>query len=95
MAVDLTEDQINELCMFMRVIDVLKSRMDLVEENPELKKQYEAVCQQVKVITDFLSEEQFDYVLEVHKIQSQEVNRKVERDRIKREKKEALKKKNS
>jgi hypothetical protein len=69
----LTDEQISNLCMYMRVIDLLKSRPDLLDENPEMKKHLEMICSNVDKIMETISDEQRDEVLEVHKIQLEQI----------------------
>jgi hypothetical protein len=66
---ELTNDQINELCSFLREIDVMQKNIDIVNANAELKKGYEALCNNVNEIMKLLTNEQRDKVLETHRLQ--------------------------
>ena len=69
---EITDEQIAELCIFMRVIELMK-RNPHVLENVEMKQGYEDLCCKVDEIMKLLTEEQLDTVLETHKIQLQEI----------------------
>jgi hypothetical protein len=89
----LTDEQISNLCMYMRVIDLLKSRPDLLDENPEMKKQLEMICSNVDKVMESISDEQRDEVLEAHKMQLEEIAQKEARKQAKKQKKSASKSK--
>jgi hypothetical protein len=65
----LTNEQMSRVCMFMRVIDLLKSRPDILEQCPEMKTKLDQVCRAVNQIMELLTEEQRDAVLEEHQRQ--------------------------
>ena len=66
---ELTDDLINELCSYLRVIDLMQKNPEIVNSNAELKKEYEAVCKTTNDIMEALSDEQRDKVLETHRSQ--------------------------
>jgi hypothetical protein len=66
---ELTDDMINELCSYLRVIDLMQKNPEMVNSNAELKKEYEAVCKTTNDIMEALTEEQRDKVLETHRLQ--------------------------
>jgi hypothetical protein len=66
---ELTEEQINEICMMMRVTDLLNSNPEIINSNPALKKESELISKKVKEIWDNLTEEQHNKVLEEFKKQ--------------------------
>ena len=76
---ELTDQTIAELCSFMRVIDLMKKNQDKVDENPELKETVEKLCTNVNLIMEQLTEEQSDKVLEIHKVQSERIARRLKK----------------
>jgi len=72
----MTNEQISKLCMYMRVIDLMKKNQKVLNENEELKKGYDNLCLNVNQIMETISDEQRDEVLELHKIQLQEIAKK-------------------
>jgi hypothetical protein len=76
---ELTDDEINEICMFLRVIDLMKKNQEIVDTNPAMKNEIEAMSKLVKEIMDKLSDEQRDKVLETHKIQAEIVEKELQR----------------
>jgi len=73
---ELTDEQISEICMFMRVIDLMRKNQKILSENEEIKKQYDKLCLLVSHLMENISEEQRDEVLEEHKIQLEEIAKK-------------------
>ena len=69
----LTNEQISQLCMFMRVIDTLQKNKNIWNENPQMKEAYDKTCFHVSSIMEMLSEEQRNKVLEAHKLQAQKI----------------------
>ena len=59
--------------MYMRVIDLMGKNQNILNENVEMKKQYDKLCLTVNEIMENISDEQRDEVLEVHKIQLEEI----------------------
>ncbi|HEY5591567.1 MAG TPA: hypothetical protein VIK55_11180 [Paludibacter sp.] len=57
----------------MRVIDLMGKNQNILNENVEMKKQYDKLCLTVNEIMENISDEQRDEVLEVHKIQLEEI----------------------
>jgi len=72
----LTDEQISEICMYMRVIDLMRKNQKILSENEEIKKQYDKLCLLVSHLMENISEEQRDEVLEEHKIQLEEIAKK-------------------
>jgi len=70
---ELTDEQVSQLCMYMRVIDFMGKNQKVLDENVEMKKQYENLRLTVSQIIDNISEEERDAVLEIHKIQLEEI----------------------
>ena len=70
---ELTDEQVSQLCMYMRVVDFMGKNQKILDENPEMKKQYENLRLTVSQIIDNISEEERDAVLEIHKIQLEEI----------------------
>ena len=70
---ELTDEQVSQLCMYMRVIDFMGKNQKILDENVEMKKQYENLRLTVSQIIDNISEEERDAVLEIHKIQLEEI----------------------
>ena len=73
---ELTDEQVSQLCMYMRVIDFMGKNQKILDENVEMKKQYENLRLTVSQIIDNISEEERDAVLEIHKIQLEEIAKK-------------------
>jgi len=72
---ELTDKEISQLCMYMRVIDLMGKNQKILSDNEEIKKNYDKLCLTVSEIMDNISDEQRDEVLEVHKIQLEEIAR--------------------
>ncbi len=70
---DLTNEEISQLCMYMRVIDFMRKNQKVLDENAEMKKNYDKLCLTVNELMENISEEQRDEVLEEHKIQLEEI----------------------
>ncbi len=73
---ELTDHQISEICMYMRVIDLMRKNQKILSENEEIKKQYDKLCLLVSHLMENISDEQRDEVLEEHKIQLEELAKK-------------------
>ncbi|MDP4208113.1 MAG: hypothetical protein Q8928_04780 [Bacteroidota bacterium] len=65
----LTEEQISLLCMYMRIIDLMKGNPDISEANPEMKAYLKNIYKAVEDIFAMLTDEQKDELLETHKLQ--------------------------
>ena len=87
---ELTDEQVSQLCMYMRVIDFMGKNQKILDENVEMKKQYENLRLTVSQIIDNISEEERDAVLEIHKIQLEEIAM----EQAKKQAKKQLKKNN-
>jgi hypothetical protein len=84
---ELTENEIDRICSYLRVIDLTKKHPDEVDSLPQLKDEVEKLSALVKEIMDGLSEEQRDKVLETHKVQSEAIaNKLVMTDKKKKKK---------
>ena len=70
---ELTDKEISQLCMYMRVIDLMGKNQKILSDNEEIKKNYDKLCLTVSEIMENISDEQRDEVLEVHKIQLEEI----------------------
>ena len=81
---ELTNEQISTLCMYMRVIDLMKKNQKLLNENAEMKKEYDNLCLTVNQLIENISEEQRDEVLEVHKIQLEKIAKQEEKKQRKK-----------
>jgi len=79
MEYELSDDEINHLCMFMRVIDLMKKNHIIVDSNPEMKNEIEKLNKWVKELMDKLTDEQRDMVLETHKIQAEYLEKALKR----------------
>ena len=86
MEVELTDDQINEICSILRVIDVMRKFKKEWEDDPEMHVEFKKLTELVKGLMSHLTEEQIDHVLEIHKIQAEDIEKKLTR-KEKREKK--------
>jgi len=72
----MTDKEISQLCMYMRVIDFMGKNQKILSENEEMKMNYDKLCLTVNEIMENISDEQRDEVLEVHKIQLEEIAKK-------------------
>lgn len=72
----LTEDEINQLCRDMRIVDLFRSNQSILDENPEIKQEFEKYCKLVSDVVDLISEEQLNIVLETHRLQLLEIESK-------------------
>jgi len=70
---ELTNDQISQVCMYMRVVEYMKKNEKILSENEEMKKNYEKLCLTVAEIMESITDEQRDEVLEVHKKQLKQI----------------------
>ena len=77
---DLDEENVSQLCMFMRIIDLFDKNEAIVNTNPEIADTVKELREKVKSIMDLLSDEQKDYVLEEHKIQTEYVAKQIEKE---------------
>lgn len=69
---EITDEQIAELCMFMRVLELMKQNPKALE-NPEMKRGYDELCSRVDKVIELLSPEELDIVLKTHKMQLQQI----------------------
>ena len=84
---DLDEENVSQLCMFMRIIDLFDKNEAIVNTNPEIADTVKELREKVKCIMDLLTDEQKDYVLEEHKIQTEYVAKQIEKENKKAAKK--------
>jgi hypothetical protein len=73
----LTEEQIDRICANLRAIDFLRRNQDKLEKHPEMKIQIAKLKAGVKAIMDILTDEQRDKVLEIHKVQTEAIEKKL------------------
>ena len=76
----LDDENVSQLCMFMRLIDLFDKNESIVNSNPEMADTVNELREKVKCIMDMLSDEQKDYVLEEHKIQTEYVAKQIEKE---------------
>jgi len=69
MSENLTPEMIDELCMMLRVHDLMQANPEIVDANPEMKKSIEEIKINLDKIMSQLSEEERNKVLEEHKAQ--------------------------
>jgi|GEM_PF-2095064 len=72
---EMTNKEISQLCMYMRVIDFMGKNQEIISKNEEMKKNYDQLCLTVNEIMENISDEQRDEVLEVHKMQLEEITK--------------------
>lgn len=73
MEVELTDDMISQLCMYMRTIDLFNKHPEILDPAPDIKEKVEIIKEKVDQIFSLLTEEQCNEVLEIHRIQLQEI----------------------
>jgi len=73
---ELTNEEISQICMYMRVIDFMGKNQKVLSENPEIKENYDKLRLMVSELMENISDDQRDEVLEVHKIQLEEIAKK-------------------
>ena len=84
----LTDEQLSELCIYMRIIDLSKANEQVVDKSPAFKQDIKLLCKKVEEIMAILSEEEQDMVLEEHRLQLQQIQEaKVSKKRTKKRKK--------
>ena len=66
---ELTDDEINKICMYMRVIDLMRKNLDIINKDVAMKKQYDILCKNVEKIRELLSAKQKNHILEIHRLQ--------------------------
>jgi hypothetical protein len=81
----ITDEQIAELCMFMRVLELLKKNPQVLV-NTEMNNAYVELSGKVDEIMKLLTEEQLDIVLETHKIQLEELEEEFKKKARKKKK---------
>ncbi len=80
---EITDEQISQLCMYMRIIELMKRNPQVLEKK-EIKKGYDDLCKKVDVIMKLLSPEEMNIVLETHKKQLQEIEEEEAKKQAKR-----------
>jgi len=85
---ELTNEEISHVCMYMRVIDLFRKNQKILDENEEIKKQYDKLCLLVNHLMENFTDKQWDEILEEHKIQLEIIAKK----EAKKEAKKRLKK---
>ena len=84
----LTDEQLSELCMYMRIIDLSKANGPVVDKSPAFKQGIDLLSKKVAEIMATLSEEEQDMVLEEHRLQLQQIREeKVTKKQTKKRKK--------
>ena len=73
---ELTEEEISHFCVFMRMIDLFNEHPEVLAENAEIKEKYDLLCAGVNSMFEMLTDEQRDFLLEQHKLQLEEINRR-------------------
>ncbi len=91
---ELTEQQINEICRDLRLVDLLKENESKINEIPEFKKLVKQLLVNVNKIMNLLTEEQRDYVLEIHKQQLDYIKKKEAKRIAQKARREVKKNKN-
>ena len=81
---ELTGEEISHVCMYMRVIDLMRKNQKILDENEDVKKQYEKLCLLVNQLMENFTDEQRDEVLEEHKIQLEEIAKKEAKEQRKK-----------
>lgn len=71
----LADNQVNQLCMYMRIIDLMEKNLDRIDANTELKKQYKKLCNHVDEILENISDEEKYEILEIHEFQLNELKK--------------------
>lgn len=71
----LADDQVNQLCMYMRIIDLMQKHLSRLDTNLELKKQYKKLCKYVDEILETISDEEKDEIMEMHEFQLNELKK--------------------
>jgi len=85
---ELTDEQISQICMYMRVIDFMGKNQKVLNEHVEMKEQYDKLRLVVSQIMEKISEEERDELLEIHKIQLEELAKKEAKKQSKKTRKE-------
>ena len=81
MSMSLSEEEINQICMYMRIVDFMRNNQEMVDSNPEMVDLVAQLNTCVGRIMDILTDEEKDELLEVHRIQMEELrNRQNEED---------------
>ena len=75
----LDENKVAQLCKFMRIIDVFDKNESEIKDYTEIVESVQELRERVKTIMDLLSDEQKDYVLEVHKRQAEYLAEEMEK----------------
>jgi hypothetical protein len=69
----LSEDEINQICMYMRIVDLMKNNQEIVDSHPEMADIVTQLNASVGKIMDILTDEEKDELLETHRIQLEEL----------------------
>ncbi len=84
---ELTNEEISHVCMYMRVIDLMRNNQKILDENEAIRIQYDKLCLLVNQLMENLTDEQRDEVLEEHKIQLEELAKKAAKKQRKKNRK--------
>ncbi len=81
MAIDheLTEKEIDKLCHYMQVVEVLNKHKDDFDKNSEIEEIFDKYSQILKEHMFLLSDEQRDKVLENHKMRIEKIAEEVKK----------------
>lgn len=84
---ELTDEEISHVCMYMRVIDLMRKNQKILDENEEIKVQYEKLCLLVNQLMENFTDEQRDEILEEHKRQLEELAKQEAKKQSKKQRK--------
>ncbi len=84
---ELSEEKVAQLCKFMRIIDLFDKHKAEIDPFTEIVDSVQEIRELVDKIMSLLSDEQKDYVLEVHKIQTEYLEAQLKKDKIEEAKK--------
>lgn len=76
----LSEEEINQICMYMRIVDFMRNNQEMVDSNPEMVDLVAQLNTCVGRIMDILTDEEKDELLEVHRIQMEELRNRQNED---------------
>ncbi|WP_320054334.1 hypothetical protein [uncultured Acetobacteroides sp.] len=73
MSMSLSDEEINQICMYMRIVDFMRDNQEMVESNPEMVELVAQLNTCVGKIMDVLTDEEKDELLEEHRFQLEEI----------------------
>ena len=80
METDLNEDELAQICASMRLIDYLESLKEQIKNDPNVMNPLTKLKACVKEQLDKLTDEQVNYVLEVHKLQKEYIDEELKKE---------------